>query len=148
VTEDDLADRIERIAAAYGGPPDESELPEGYDDPILYLTDEDGDWSDLRYARLLLEARGPSGPAWVALRELEELERKLDSLETRFLRVWRFAHGEWQSEDEYEDIQREAEPVADQIAAGGYLDRRLIESLRAQLVILGELGKVNSDSEP
>ncbi|WP_152041119.1 hypothetical protein [Salinigranum salinum] len=148
MTEDELADRIERIAAAYERPPDESDLPEGYDDPIVYLTDEDGNWSDLRYARLLLEARGPSGPAWVALRELEELERELDSLETRFLRFWRFADREWQTDDEYESLQREAESVADQIAAEGYLDRRLIDSIRAQLVILGELEKAHSDSEP
>lgn len=148
MTEDELADRIERIAAAYDRPPDESDLPGGHDDPIVYLTDEDGDWDDLRYAWLLLEARGPPGPAWVALRELEELEHTLDTLEARFLRLWRLAHDGWQAGDEHENILREAEPVADRIAAEGYLDRRLFDSIRAQLVILGELEKTQFDSEP
>lgn len=138
--EDDLSERLKHFHDTFDGPPDWSDLPEGYADPVAYFTDADGDWDDLRYARVLLKTYGQSGPAWVALRELEELERALGILERRYLRLWELAlaartdredgneHGDWE----------EAERIAARIAAGRYSDQRVFHSIRAQLVTLGE----------
>jgi hypothetical protein len=140
VSEDDLSKRLEHFYDTFEGPPDWSFLPEGYGDPVGYFTDTDGDWADLRYARMLFKTYGPSGPAWVALRELEELERAFSTLERRYLRLWELTlatrtdredgteHGDWE----------EAERMATRIATGEYPDQGVFDSIRAQLVTLGE----------
>jgi hypothetical protein len=150
VTEDDLNERLEHFYDTFEGPPDWSNLPEGHADPFGYFTDADGDWDDVRYARVLLESYGPSGPAWVALRELEVLERAFGTLERQYLRLWELAlaartdrgdgteHGDWE----------EAERMATRIAAGSYPDQGVFDSIRAQLVTLGEDAGQPSESDP
>jgi hypothetical protein len=131
VTEDDLNERLEHFYDTFESPPDWSDLPEGHADPVGYFTDADGDWDDVRYARVL-----------------EVLERAFGTLERRYLRLWELAlaartdredgteHGDWE----------EAERTATRIAAGSYPDQGVFDSIRAQLVTLGE--DVGQPSEP
>jgi len=149
---DDVTDRLRVLDGRIEGPPRGADLPEGYTDTVAYLTDEEGDWDDLRYARLLLETHGPPGPAWAALRELEEVERALAALETEYLRLRELARSEREDgsgpgarEARREGIDREeggdwreAERIANRIAADRHLDRRLFDSIRAQLVALSD----------
>jgi hypothetical protein len=132
VTRNDLTDRRERLDTAFAGPLDESDLPEGQTDLISRLTDEEGNWDELKYARLLLEARGPPGPAWAALQELDEIERTLETLETQFLQLRKHIDNQNAA-----DVQV-ADRIATQLRADEYLDRSLFDSIRAQLLVLAE----------
>ena len=128
-----LAERIERIHAASGPAIDESDLPEGYTDPIEYLTDGDGNWNHERYARLLLRSRGAFGPASVALKELSEVEHAFDRLEARYLGLIDQVSQVYDGED-----REELERMADRIASGTALDPEVLETIRACIVVLSE----------
>lgn len=124
---------MERVEAAFDGPLTESDLPEGHADSVAYFTDDEGEWEDLRYARSLLRVHGPVGPAWVALRELDVLERKIEALNEEYLRLWGLARSN--SENGPGGLW-EAERLAAQVESGAYPDNRLFDSIRAQIVTL------------
>ena len=138
-------ERIKRIQVASGAPLDETDLPNGNSDAFTYFTDEEGEWNHEEYGRVLLERRGTAGPAWVGLRELDELQENLTALEERYLRLWELI-----DEDQFSRVgadRREFELLANQIANGEYVDRGIIDSIRAQLLVLGEIDLDVSDND-
>lgn len=142
---DRWAERIERIRVASGDPLDGTDLPNGNSDPFTYFTDEEGGWNHEEYGRILLEKRGTAGPAWVGLRELEELQEDLTALEERYIVLWELI-----DEDRFARAgadRREFERLANQIGTGEYVDRGIIDSVRAQLLVLGEIDLDVSDND-
>lgn len=142
---DRSAERVERIRVTSGETLDETDLPNGTSDPFTYFTDEEGEWNHEEYARVLLKRRGTAGPAWVGLRELDELQENLTALEEGYLRLW-----EMVEEDRVSRVsadRREFELLANQIANEGCVDQGIIDSIRAQLLILGEIDLDVSDTD-
>lgn len=130
-----LATRIERIHEAVGNPLNETDLPDDCSDPFAYFTDENGTWDHEEYARLLLETRGTAGPAWVGLRELDELQERLAELEDCYLRLWELVDTVHFDRAD----RRELAALADRIENDAYVDRQIFDSIQAQLITLGEV---------
>lgn len=139
----DLANRIERIHEAVGSPLNETDLPDDDSDPFTYFTDENGAWNHEEYARLLLEQRGTAGPAWVGLRELDEIQEHLMELEERYLRLWELVDGSLLESTDRQELAA----LADRIENETYVDRQIFDSIRAQLVTLGEVDLTTIENE-
>lgn len=141
---DDLEARIERLRGAAGDPLNHTDLPNETLDPFAYFTDGVGRWNHADYASVLLERRGTAGPAWVGLRELDELQEKILALKERYLRLWEVIDAEQFSQREV-DLD-EFERLADQLANDRWVESGIIESIRAVLITLGEIDGPGSNA--